>query len=319
MIVRFWGTRGSLPAPLGAAAVRDKIRHALRRAQGMSFASDEAIDRFMDEALSFPERGTFGGNSPCVEIDIGGDRRFLCDLGTGAREFGMRLLTRHGPQARHHINVFMSHLHWDHIMGFPITPQAYIPGNRFRIHGCHEALERAFRRQHNAPSFPVKFGKLPSAIEFVHLEPDRIYDVDGLSVRALQQQHEGDSFAYRFEHKGKAVVYSTDSEHKEMAIDRDYPFVEFFSGADLVIFDAMYSLADCVSLKEDWGHSSNIVGVELCHMAGARRLCLFHHEPAATDEMLHRVHQETVRFEQISEEGRGLEVISAYDGLEIQL
>ena len=115
------------------------------------------------------------------------------------------------------------------------------------------------------------------------LEPGREYEVAGLRVRAKRQAHAGDSYGYRFERDGKAVVYSTDSEHKLDDTDETEAFVEFFRDADLVIFDAMYSLADAISVKEDWGHSSNIVGVELCQLARAKHLCLFHHEPAYDD------------------------------------
>ena len=83
------------------------------------------------------------------------------------------------------------------------------------------------------------------------------------------------------------MVYSTDSEHKRDEPAETDAFVEFFRDADLVIFDAMYSLAEAISVKEDWGHSSNIVGVELCQLARARHLCLFHHEPVH-DDATHR-------------------------------
>ena len=97
-------------------------------------------------------------------------------------------------------------------------------------------------------------------------------------------------------------------------------FVAFFSNADLVIFDAMYSLADAVSVKADWGHSSNMVGVELCQMAGAKRLCLFHHEPIYSDHRIYKVWRDTRRLEELTREGRQpIEVLSAYDGLEIEL
>lgn len=319
MRVRFWGTRGSIPAPINGAAVRAKLRAALIKARGLDLPTDAAIDRFIDNNLTFAERSTFGGNSPCVELDVGGPVKFLCDLGTGARVFGARLLADHGPQTRHAINVFMSHVHWDHIMGFPFLAQAYIRGNHIRIHGVHDELEEAFRRQHRAPSFPVPFDALGADIEFVRLRTDQATTIDGVTVRILEQHHEGRSFAYRFEHGGKAVVYSTDSEHKAGALGLDYPFVRFFADADLVIFDAMYSLAESVSVKEDWGHSSNMVGVELCHMARAKRLCLFHHEPVLDDAGLEAILKETIRFEEISQEGAGLTVISAYDGLELEL
>ncbi len=95
--------------------------------------------------------------------------------------------------------------------------------------------------------------------------------------------------------------------------------MEFFRDADLVIFDAQYSLAEAMSVKEDWGHSSNIVGVELCQMAGARHLCLFHHEPVLDDDALAAILQETRRLEEITRGDRPLRVSAAYDGMEITL
>ena len=81
----------------------------------------------------------------------------------------------------------------------------------------------------------------------------------------------------------------------------------------------MYSLADAISVKADWGHSSNIVGVELCQMARARHLCLFHHEPVFDDAALERLLAETRRLEEITRGGTPLQVSAAYDGLEIDL
>ena len=135
----------------------------------------------------------------------------------------------------------------------------------------------------------------------------------------MKQHHAGDSYGYRFEKNGKSIVYSTDSEHKFESIDASYPFVEFFRKADLVIFDAMYSLADSISVKEDWGHSSNIIGVELAQQAQAKHLCLFHHDPNYDDAMISRILDESIRYEELSEEGDSLMVSSAYDGREIQL
>ena len=141
----------------------------------------------------------------------------------------------------------------------------------------------------------------------------------GLEVTPKRQLHRGDSYGYRFEHGGKVVVYSTDSEHKTEDAAATTTVVEFFRDADLVIFDAMYSLADAVTVKEDWGHSSNVVGVELCQTARARKLALFHHEPANNDDALERILRETRRLEELTRDAHRLEVIAAYDGLEIEL
>ena len=82
----------------------------------------------------------------------------------------------------------------------------------------------------------------------------------------------------------------------------------------------MYSLADAISVKADWGHSSNIVGVELCQMAGARHLCLFHHEPAIDDEAIEPCARRTRGVSRRSRaRAKRLRVSAAYDGMEITL
>ncbi len=318
MRIRFWGTRGSLPVSLTAAEIKHKIVESLLAAAGRAFRTRQDAESFAEKELPFSVSHTYGGNSSCVELDVGSGEYILCDLGTGARQFGLHVLAQKKAAAKPStFHVFLSHLHWDHIMGFPFLVPAYIPGNRIVIYGCHEAIEQAFRKQHSAPCFPVDFSQLSARVEFVKIEPGKRHRIAGLEVTPKLQMHGGDSYGYRFEHGGKVVVYSTDSEHKTDDKASTREVVEFFSKADLVIFDAMYSLAETVSVKEDWGHSSNIVGVELCQLAQAKHLCLFHHEPVYSDAKIASVLEETVRLEQITREGPPLRISSAYDGMEI--
>jgi len=317
MLIRIWGSRGSLPVSLNSAALQDKLVRALVAAAGKGIDTEAKARDFLSNGLEFAVSHTFGGNSSCVQIDAGGGDYVICDMGSGARELGNHVFATHGPDQPHTFHVFVSHVHWDHIMGFPFFAPAYRPGNRIRIYGCHETLEPGFRKQQSVPSFPIGLDRLPATIEFVRLETGRRYDIAGLAVTAMRQAHSGDSYGYRFERGGKRVVYSTDSEHKLEDLRETEAFVGFFRDADLVIFDAMYSLADAISVKEDWGHSSNIVGVELCQMAGAKRLCLFHHEPIFDDERLAGIWRETRRLEEITRSGAPLEILAAYDGLEI--
>jgi phosphoribosyl 1,2-cyclic phosphodiesterase len=316
--IRFWGTRGSLPVALTASGVRDKLIRALRAASGRTFASDSALNDFVD-GLGLPVSGSYGGHTSCVEIETGGPEYVLCDLGTGVRPFGQKAMARHGSASPQTYHIFMSHVHWDHIMGFPFFTPAYIQGNRIRIYGGHAELEEAFRRQQAAPSFPVDFTALRADIEFVHLDPREQYDIAGMQVRLMLQRHSGDSYGYRFTSGDRTVIYTTDSEHKLEDLAETASYVDFFRDADVVIFDAMFSLSDAISVKADWGHSSNIVGVELCQMAAARQLCLFHHEPVHGDDAIARVLAETRRYEAITRVGEPLLVTAAYDGMEIEL
>lgn len=315
MRIRFWGTRGSIPTSMNVNHVRDKIGAAVKAVIDAGGDPDAAID-----ALPFHMRGTYGGESSCVQIEIGGPEYIVCDMGSGARRLALDALGKHGPGSPQIYNIFQSHVHWDHIMGFPFFIPAFIPGNVIRIHGCHDELELAFRRQQDNPSFPVPFDFLGSTIEFVKLEPEQTYEIAGATVTPFRQLHAGDSYGYRFESGGKVAVYSTDSEHKLEDQDETDYFVRYFRGADAVVFDTMYSLADATSLKEDWGHSSNMVAVELCQMATVKTLCMFHHEPVYSDEQIDQVLAETRRFEEISRgDGPSLHVVASYDGLEIDL
>ncbi len=318
MRARYWGTRGSLPVALTAAGVRLKLLAALRAARGRPLATEADLERVL-ASLPFAESGTYGGHSSCVQIETGGFDYFVCDMGSGLRPFGHAAMAQRSAGAGQTFHIFQSHLHWDHIMGLPFFVPAFVPGNRVLVYGCHEGLEAALLRQQEQPSFPVDFYKLGAKIEFVRVEPGRAYEIDGVKVTAMLQRHGGDSYGYRFEAQGKAVVYSTDSEHPLEQPEHTARFVEFFRDADLVIFDGMYSLADAVSVKADWGHSSNIVGVELCQMAGAKHLCLFHHEPVFDDAAIDAVLAETRRLEEITRGGKRLRVSAAYDGLEIGL
>jgi phosphoribosyl 1,2-cyclic phosphodiesterase len=317
MLVRFWGTRGSLPVALTTPDLQRKLVAALVQAAGRGIDTPDKASAFIARELDFAVSHTFGGHTSCVQIDTGGDY-VVCDVGSGARAFGNHVQATRGPSG-HRFHVFMSHVHWDHIMGFPFFMPAYTPGNELTIYGCHPMLEEAFRRQNAAPSFPVDFSRMGARIEFVTLTPGRVYEIAGLTVCAKRQHHSGESYGYRFERDGKVLVYSTDSEHKQDDSAEIQAFVDFFRDADLVIFDAMYSLADAVSVKEDWGHSSNVVGVELCQLARAKRLGLFHHEPIHDDDRLVAVLRDAQRLEEITRAGHRLEIFAAWDGMEISI
>jgi phosphoribosyl 1,2-cyclic phosphodiesterase len=164
MRIRFWGTRGSLPVALTAPQVLDKVATALVAAQGQHF-TDHTAARVFASSLPFDIAQTFGGHSSCVELEINASASgprdyFLCDMGSGARPFGAQVIAQQGPRAANRFHIFLSHVHWDHIMGLPLFTPAYLASNEIYFYGCHRDLEAALRRQHGAPSFPVAFEQL---------------------------------------------------------------------------------------------------------------------------------------------------------------
>ncbi len=318
MDVRFWGTRGSLPASVTTKHIRQKVHRALEIAVERGLGPDMDIEAFMDQTLPFWVKGTYGTNTPCIEIREGRER-LICDAGSGIRDLGNHLLRNGKGSPPREFHILLSHPHWDHIHGFPFFVPTLIEGTRITIYGCHDGLKEAFTRQHSAPFFPLDFHDLRAKIEFVRLETDRAYDIAGFQVMATAQHHPGKSYGYRIERNGKAIVYSTDSEHKfEGSIETLSP-VSFFKGADLLIFDAQYTLADAWTVKEDWGHSNNVVGVEFAKEAGVKHLCLFHQEPVSDDEKLDKILADTRKLASLFEGDSPLEVTVAWDGLTLKL
>ena len=130
-----------------------KNRDGLAEGRWPSLRGRRSGQRLRARRAWFSVAGTHGGHTPCVEIETGTGDYLVCDMGSGARPFGAHVNARqHGKPAT--IHILMSHVHWDHIMGFPFFRPAYVPGNTVRIYGCHEVLEQAFRMQQDRRAFP---------------------------------------------------------------------------------------------------------------------------------------------------------------------
>ncbi|MFH1350072.1 MAG: MBL fold metallo-hydrolase [Pseudomonadota bacterium] len=318
MEVHFWGTRGSLPASVNKKRIREKLKAALEIALEKEFGPANDIEAFIDNELPFWVKGTYGANTPCVEIRAGDDF-VLCDAGSGFRDFGHHLLRTYGKEAPKDFHILISHPHWDHIQGFPFFTPIYIPGNHITIYGCHETVRDAFSTQQSQPFFPINFSDLAADIDFVSLDPEKTYEIEGFKVTAKEQSHPGKSYGYRIERDDKVVVYSTDAEHKSERDKDTVSFLEFFNKADLLIFDAQYTFADASTIKEDWGHSNNLIGVELALNASVKHLCLYHLEPVSSDQDLDKFLLDTRKLADLLGEDLPLHVSIAWDGMEIEI
>ena len=319
MNVYLWGSRGSLPNSITERHVTQKIRNALKKSIKKNLKNDVDIDDFMQNDLTFSERGTYGSNTACVEIQDNdlteANEYLLCDAGSGLRDFGVNII-KSGKTGVFHI--FMSHLHWDHIHGFPFFVPAFNPANTINIYGCHPELKEAFVYQQNFRHFPLRLHEMRATINFHVLEINKEYEICGYKINMIKQNHPGISYGYSFQKNGKKIIYSTDSEHNESMEDPHYPFYDFFDKADLLIFDAQYELSDNMGDKKDWGHSSGMIGVEIAKRVKAKKLCLFHNDHTNSDEVLEKMYKDTLRYTILSGYD-SLELFQAYDGLSITI
>lgn len=319
-----WGSCGSLPSPTSSAAIRQKVRDAIWGARDLTFENLSEVDAYLD-TLPHSTRGTYKANTSCVQIEAGTRDYIFCDAGTGLRDFALTL-DKHSAPATYHI--FISHLHWDHIQGFPFFSPAYQAGNRIIFHGFHKETEKAIRAQMDAPCFPVPFEAMQADIQFDIQDDGACFDVEDVHVSTIKQQHPGDSWGFSFEQEDKRIIFSSDSEHGPEAREENYRFVDFFQQADILIFDGQYTFEEANNEKRNWGHSDHITAIELAARAEVRQLIVFHHEPAYSDADIENIHQEALQYcnqynlklntknPQNSDFPKRIEL--AFDGLEIK-
>ena len=108
-------------------------------------------------------------------------------------------------------SMFFSHVHWDHIQGFPFFTPALAPGNHFDLYGGKNVtatLAETLSGQMNFPNFPLTLEQMASEMRFHQFEDGQAVELgDGVSVKGLQMRHPNGCYGYRLEYEGKAVAY----------------------------------------------------------------------------------------------------------------
>lgn len=275
-----------------------------------------------------PRTRRYGGNTACVEIRHG-ETLIIIDGGSGIRELGMELVRRGKPVEAH---LLFSHMHWDHIQGFPYFAPAFIPTSRLHIYDEGKTYGKFYSLlsgQMKADYFPVLFKDLRSQITAAQLGDSETH-IGGLRVIHQPLHHPGGSLGYRFETPSAdgsttRVVYASDNELEQILTGtgfdtKDGPrpveswMVDFVRDADLLIGDAQFTDAECPNRK-GWGHSSAATLVDLAVQANVRRLALFHHDPGRSDAQVEEI-AEACR-ERARRWGSGLQVFAAREGVEL--
>jgi phosphoribosyl 1,2-cyclic phosphodiesterase len=301
--VRIWGCRGSIPCP-GPSTVE------------------------------------FGGNTSCLEIRADG-RLVIVDMGTGIRLLGDWLLENDLKSAAIDTDIFVTHTHWDHIMGFPLFAPLFNPTTKLRIHGPvsyeNDTLESIIGTQLSYRYWPVRLSDLAAHIEYDQLG-ERTLDLgDGLRVSAKYLNHPVLCLGYRFEYQGKSIVTAYDTEPfrnlfptdprdprydegaaregDRAAREANEQIFRFMSNADVLIHDSQYTAGEYGAERVGWGHSSYEYAIAAAQKTGVKKLVLFHHDPHRTDRQLAAFEAE---FREMAASRTGLEIVMAREGLAIE-
>ncbi len=258
-----------------------------------------------------PKTVNIGGNTSCIEVRAGSEI-LIFDAGTGIRALGNTLMRELPIVAR----MFFTHVHWDHIQGFPFFAPAFIKGNRFDLFGGRKisaTLAETLAGQMNFPNFPVSLAEMAAQMNFHDLHEGEAVACGDAVISNKQLNHPGGIFAYRVDFAGHSVVLATDTEHYSCT---DRKLTELAEGADVLIYDAMYTPDEYAGSAESmprtgWGHSTWQEGVKVAREARVKKLVLFHHDPDHDDAAVREIE---ARARQVFPDS-----IAAYEGLALQL
>jgi phosphoribosyl 1,2-cyclic phosphodiesterase len=277
--VRIWGDRGSIPCP----------------------GKDTVV---------------YGGNTSCLEIRAG-EKLVIVDFGTGIKPFGDWLMANDFKKGPIDTDIFITHTHWDHIMGFPMFTPIFIPTSRIRIRGPvsyeNETLEQIIGAQLTYRYWPIRISELSAQIEYSQIRETTLDLGDGLWVTTKYLNHPILCLGYRFEYKGKSIItaydtepfrnlfptdpadpnYDEDAAHEGEAAVREEneKLLRFFRGADVLIHDTQYTAAE-YDKHLGWGHTSFEHAINSANKAGVKKLVMFHHDPNRTDEQLEKLERD---------------------------
>ncbi|HLV26960.1 MAG TPA: MBL fold metallo-hydrolase [Gemmatimonadales bacterium] len=267
-----------------------------------------------------PETVRYGGNTSCLEVRGSEGTMVVLDAGTGIRALG-RSLEREAGNDRLHVELFITHAHWDHVQGLPFFAPLYMAGARVSISSPERlttSVEQVLDTMMSPTVFPVTRAALRARLAFPRVG-DHPVEAGAARVHSMPALHPDGAVGFRVEstsNRNEAIVYFPDNEIR-MSHGKLNPsewrrrFMEFANGASVLVHDAMYTEAE-YEHRAGWGHSTVGDAVELAAEASVPRLVLFHHAPDRTDEemdaILEGAQEMAVRL------GATLEVDAAREG-----
>jgi len=226
----------------------------------------------------------YGGNTPCITCTAKDGSLLVLDAGTGIYHLGRYIEETYAENYR--MLMLFSHVHWDHIQGFPLFFPAYHPETHIIVHGGPPGggtWENALRGQMREPYFPVPFSALKARISFTEWPKTEPLRSGPFMMFRSPTNHPGGGYAYRIDCEGRSMVYATDTEHPDKGID--HGLLTLASGADLLLYDSTFFPEEYPN-HTGWGHSTWLHGCELAKQANVGKLILYHHDPSHDDAAL---------------------------------
>lgn len=261
MKIRFWGVRGSIPAP-------------------------------------GPETNRYGGNTSCVSVHTADGKLLIIDMGTGLMHLGNTLMTGAFGRGTGSATILLSHTHWDHIQGLGFFAPVFATGNIFTVWGpggSPKALEDILEGQMDPNFSPLQsLRNFNAAFDVRTVVSDRPFEAEGVTVTAREHPHGATTaLSFRIEEAGKSFVYASDVGYPDSGPPAKA--IAHYAGADVLLHDATYRPADQIT-RRNRGFSSYEDAVAAAIAAKVKRLVTFHYDQDYSDDDVDQIVSECQRL-----------------------
>jgi len=287
MKIRFWGVRGSIPAP-------------------------------------GPDTNRYGGNTSCVSVTTASGGLLIIDMGTGLMHLGNSLMAGAFGKGAGKASILLSHTHWDHIQGLGFFAPVFIGGNQFTVwgpgpYGSAEMLENILEGQMEPNFSPLQTLKNFSATFEVKAAPmGTPFQAEGLTITAREHPHGATSaLGFRIEEAGKSFVYASDVGQPDVDAPPTPEAIEFYRGADVLLHDTTYRPDDQLT-RRNRGFSTYVDAAAAAVAAQVKRLVTFHYDQDYSDDDVDAL-VASLRQELDARGGEAIEIVPAREGDELEV
>jgi phosphoribosyl 1,2-cyclic phosphodiesterase len=265
--IRFWGVRGSIPAP-------------------------------------GPKTMRYGGNTTCIEVETDDGQTIILDGGTGIQPLAQSLLKKMPLSCS--ILLTHTHWDHIQGLPFFVPIFIPMNKIRI-YGAFDPVLQRDIRdvlsRQMEYCYFPIREAELKADMQYSSLSEGQTLEIGSAKVTNIVMNHTVINFGYRIDCHGKSVFFTGDNEalyniyqpdddyydeYERLIAQKNSLLADFICGVDVLIADSAYTEQD-YKLKKGWGHGTYDKCIALAKEVGAKSLYFTHHEPQRSDDELDKI------------------------------
>ncbi len=322
--VKIWGVRGSLPASLTPQDWAFHVEGVMRNFFASGYRDSSYINKYFS-GLETPQIGGYGTATTCIEVNSPRSQMII-DGGSGLRNFSEKAMSGMSGRGKGPFHIFMTHFHWDHIIGLPFFTPHFMAGMHIHYYAVQPDLEQMIQSVFRKPYFPVPFESLQAKIHFHVLEPRKPFQLNDITITPYRLDHPDPCWGYRIESGGKVYSHCVDTEGTRVTQEELAEDLPLYQNVDLMYFDAQYTFPELAE-KSNWGHSAAQVGLDIAIRENVKQILFAHHDPGATIQQLQELKRQTNEYfkwrqesaREINEQVPTVKWDFAYEGMDLKL